>query len=144
MHFPCLGQENELAVGREKQLDHNGHGDIDRYEGFLHGNEHEQLNTHHHLALKGFIYDIYPASPTYAPNLPKITHMVFNFDRGSGTFRETFEHGSDAALRAGPLWPPGARPDPESGTGASTHGHLARRAGPGPRGAAATGKVARP
>ena len=23
MHFPCLGQENELAVGREKQVGHN-------------------------------------------------------------------------------------------------------------------------
>ena len=24
MHFPCRGQENELAVGREKQIGHNG------------------------------------------------------------------------------------------------------------------------
>ena len=36
MHFPCLCQENEIVVGREKQLGHNVRG----YEGFLHGNKH--------------------------------------------------------------------------------------------------------
>ena len=36
MHFPCLGQETELVVGREKQIGHNE--DNNNYEGFLYEN----------------------------------------------------------------------------------------------------------
>ena len=35
MHFPCPGQDNELAVGREKQIAHN---EDNNYEGSVHGN----------------------------------------------------------------------------------------------------------
>ena len=55
MHYACLVQENELAVGREKQIGHNE--DMNYYEGFEIHAHAWKTNPHHHPILMASIYD---------------------------------------------------------------------------------------